>query len=710
MSFDSPFVLPADEYRRDLNILEHYEKDVVQYLCLMTGASVEQAQQYVRKNLQKGGRFPFKDPRILYTERGENGDRELKSEITLHRYLQEAIAREQLIAPSLTIYKNPRQSKSLLVDFIDDNIKARKKAKLAMFKAEKAGDKLKQSIYDKEQTNRKLSNNSLSGAHSSDGNPFFNKTAHITLTSTCRSTSGYGNANNEKLLAGNRHYWSPKIVLNNIISIINHTDYATLEQAMQTYGLKYPTVDDTLACIRYSTKLYWENRDAWRSITELIEKLTPLQRAAFVYTGDFYQVKVLNDAFTREMLGNLARHMDTPHPDPDSVLDDADEAIVQTANQICEVEMRGKELKEIKGTPEYGIVAAVVENIIKQLDHYRLFIKAFWVTENMPASVAHFPQSIRRTALTSDTDSTIFTVQDWIEWYFGDLKVTPQTNGLAAVLIYFSSQTIIHLLARMSANMGIEKSLLFKIAMKNEYKFDVYVPTQVAKHYFALIGCQEGNLWKEYKKEIKGVHLKSSNAPVFVMKEAEKLMLSIMHTVLRGEKIKIIPILKRIAEIEHGVVEAVSKGDPKYLRKNQIKAANSYTKEKEQSPYLQYLLWQEVFAPDYGEAAEPPYVAYKLAVDLKSPTKVREWCDSLENQALAERFKRFMVKYGKTNIGTIMVPEQIVISKGLPKELYEVAQLRGIVRDTTKVFYLILEALNIFVADPKNNRLLMDYY
>ena len=49
--------------------------------------------------------------------------------------------------------------------------------------------------------------------------------------------------------------------------------------------------------------------------------------------------------------------------------------------------------------------------------------------------------------------------------------------------------------------------------MKNEYKFDVFVPTQVAKHYYASIGCQEGNLYKAQEPEIKGVHLKSSNAP-----------------------------------------------------------------------------------------------------------------------------------------------------------------------------------------------------
>jgi multisubunit Na+/H+ antiporter MnhG subunit len=166
-----------------------------------------------------------------------------------------------------------------------------------------------------------------------------------------------------------------------------------------------------------------------------------------------------------------------------------------------------------------------------------VLIRGLWVTQNVPASLSHFPDSVRRAAITSDTDSTIFTVQDWVIWHQGRVTFNEMGNAVAAVMIFLAAQSITHVLARMSANFGIEEKRLYQIAMKNEFKFDVFVPTDVAKHYFAYISAQEGNLFAKYEKEIKGVHLKSSNAPKAVMKEAEKMMIHIMETVLAEKKI-----------------------------------------------------------------------------------------------------------------------------------------------------------------------------
>ena len=110
--------------------------------------------------------------------------------------------------------------------------------------------------------------------------------------------------------------------------------------------------------------------------------------------------------------------------------------------------------------------------------------------------MVYFPDSIRRSAITSDTDSTIFTVQDWVIWHKGKVEFSEGATALAtSVVIYLHRKTITHVLARMSANFGIETERIHQIAMKNEFKFDVFVPTQVAKHYYALISCQEGNVF-----------------------------------------------------------------------------------------------------------------------------------------------------------------------------------------------------------------------
>lgn len=707
----NPFVLPAEQYKRDINVLGHYQRDAALYVSKMTGRPVEECLEFVKRSVGPGGQFEFKDPDILFLERGENGDR-FKKTGKLSEYLGDAVKNQRLIAPTLTTYTNPKVNQSLLVDYIDGNVKARGVLKKAMFSAKMAGDELKETIYKIGQTNKKLSNNSISGAHVSASTPLYNKTAHSTLTSNCRSTSGYGNANNEKFLCGNRHYWNPDIVRNNIISIINNSDYLAMAQAMKRWGIRYPSVEDTMACIEYSTRLYWHSTEQTNRLRALVETLTEPERAAFVYTGDLYHLRKFNDGVVRAFIGRLSSRVEAIHPDPKSVMDDTIEEYHQLATQICSREMKGKTIRDVASTPVYGVLGSTVANIRDTILDYGDLIRAFWVTPNVPASVAYFPDSIRHAAVTSDTDSTIFTVQDWVEWQTGAITFDEQANAVAATMIFLAAQGIIHVLARMSANFGIEQKRLHQIAMKNEFKFDVFVPTQVAKHYFALIGCQEGNLFKEYEKEIKGVHLKSSNAPKAILKQATKMMEDIMNAVIQGEKLSISAILKQVADIERGVVESVRSGNPEYFRRGQIKISESYTKSAEESPYSHYLMWKEVFAPKYGDIQEPPYSCLKFSTELDSPTKTKLWLAQMEDRELAGRMEAWLLKYkgGVGSMTTFQLPEQVLTATGVPKEIMEVVGVRKIVLDTTTIFYIILETLGYYCLNDRMSRLCMDVY
>jgi hypothetical protein len=709
MSEISPFVRAKEVYQRRMDFLGAYVRDQAQHLVTMTGKPFDYCENYVREQLRKGGHFEFKDPPMQFMERGPNGDRELKNG-TLYKYISATIAEQDLIAPTLTTYINAAKDPSIISEFIDVNVDKRKKAKKLMFAAQRAGDVEKESIYNNEQNNKKISNNSISGGHLSASTVLFNPTGHSTLTSNCRATSGFGNTNNEKLLSGNRHYWCAEIVRNNIISVISNTDMGEIERAMQKYNMVYPSVEDVMSCIGYSTDLYWRDRQATAKLKELVDRLTPVQRAAFVYVGDMYQMAKLNNEMMRDLIGTMAQHPEEPHPDQEKMLKGATGTMMEAAVQICEEEMRGKDSSKMEGTREMGIVAQAIANMQSAIDKYADLIRAFLRTDNVPASLGWLPNMVRRSALTSDTDSTIFTVQDWVEWYFGEIRVDPRANAVAAVMVYFSSETIVHILAMMSANFGVEPKKLFQIAMKNEYKFDVFVPTQVAKHYFALMGAQEGNLFAKYKNEIKGVHLKSSNAPRKIIKAAEDLMLDIMNTIKDGKKIKIIPILKMVADYEREIFNEISSGGINYFRRGQIKPPDSYTKNEMESPFSQYILWNEVFGPDYGEVPPPPYTCVKITTTVDTPSKTREWLDSIENRHLATRMQAWLTKYNKKYLGTIQVPEQIVASRGIPKEILDIAGARKIVRDTTSVFYIILEALNFFYLDDRNSRLLMDLY
>jgi hypothetical protein len=716
---DNPFVLPASEYKRDIDVMEHYVNDTATYLSIMTGKAFKSCVDFVRRKIGKGGEFEFKDPKIMYLERQENGDREQQVG-TLSVYLKEAIERKELIAPTMTTYLNPNEKLSILVEFLDMNVKLRGKAKKEQFAARGRKDKKLEIAKKIEQTYRKLSNNSMSGAHVSASTPMYNKTAHNTLTSNCRTTSGYGNANNEKFLAGNRHYWCPDVTRNNIISIITHSNYELIEKAMAEFGIRHPTVEETIECVRYSAQLYWRHEREYERINLLISKLTPIQRSAFVYTGDLFHLMKLNQGVVRTMLDKLSARIDLS--DPRAVPSELqDEAIKNSPDDnkhlaalICISTLKGKGKEDLKQklTPDgYGAYVSTANNVGNVVEEYRSLIRAFWVTPNVPASVAYFPDSIRRVVVTSDTDSTIFTVQDWVVWYKGKLAFDEPSIGIAASLVFLTAQSITHILARMSANFGIEEKRIHQIAMKNEFFFDIFTPTQVAKHYYALQSTQEGDVFGEYELEIKGVHLKSSKAPKIIMKQAKDLMSRLMNTVVEGKLVSLDDTLKEVADLERKVIESVRSGKREYYLMAQIKNSASYTRGIDTPDYQQYLMWQQVFAPKYGEAPYPPFSCCTISVELDTPSATKKWLANMQDRELATRFENWIAKSNKKHLGsTFKVPIQCFDSVGMPPEILDVVDIRKTVINTVKVFYIILESLGYYCLNDKLTRLVSDHY
>ena len=215
--------------------------------------------------------------------------------------------------------------------------------------------------------------------------------------------------------------------------------------------------------------------------------------------------------------------------------------------------------KELLKTYKSQLFKSIVKNIETTVDAYSDFIRAFLVTTNVPPSIATLPSMVRSSVLVSDTDSSIFTVQDWVNWHQGRVGFDAKCYAVTNTMVFLSSRTVKHILAIMSVNSGIEESRIHQMAMKNEYTFDVLVPTQIAKHYFGGISCQEGQVYSEMKSEIKGVHLKSSNVSKGVITRAKKLMDDTVLRIMREEKIRIFDVLKHVADIEREFIDSIRK-------------------------------------------------------------------------------------------------------------------------------------------------------
>lgn len=705
------FVNPPSSYQRRINLIPTYVEDSALYLSLQTGQPMEICRDFVQEEIGRGGEHELVFPETMLLSRSKTtGDRTIRT-MPFNQYLDTVFGERLILAPTMTAYLPPDVKESILAQYISGNLLKRKKAKHEKFVAKMAGDKVMTAIKEGEQTSLKIKNNSLSGAHSSPFTILWNKSSHSTLTSTCRTATSYGNANNEKFLYGNRHYWSPDIVKTNIISTVRHTDYERLERIVRKYQLVLPSVEQTMTAIHRSTDLYWRSPSAMESIISLVTALSPIQRAAFLYTGDFYHLAQLNPELTRGFLTEMSAKATEPTEQPEHWVDKMDANLQAFVSILCAKELAGKSISDTKKERphDYALLAATARRIIGVHDKYEDLIRTLWVTDNLPASIFQLPSVIRRGAITSDTDSTIFTVQYWTEWYVGKLDFSETSVAIANTMVYLAAQLIRHILATFSGNMGVAAKDVSRLSMKNEYYFPIFTLTSRAKHYFAYIAAQEGNVYEKFDTEIKGVALRNSNVPPEIMAQAKKLMLDSMDTVISERKISVVETMQRIAKIENGIRAGVEAGRYNHLTKGQIKSQESY-KNPASSNFIYYAMWEEVFAEKYGHAPEPPYVAIKVSIDADNPTKLKNWIARMEDRSVADKMTEWVTRNARNGVTQLLLPEQVLAMTGVPKEAVCGVDIRGLIAQTMEAFYLVLESLGIFMRNDNITRLVSDVY
>lgn len=718
----NPFLLPVEHYERDLNIIDGYLNDNALYLHLMTGDAIEGCLEHVKSQVRPDGPTPLKNPRALILDKNRYGDREVKSG-TFMGFLNRVQKEKLLLSPSMAAYMPEHIRQSTHALYIEEGVKNRKKVKGEMFVAERALARPNLSEQEKNtyrdtmifkkgaQNNLKINNNSYSGATVSTATILHYKSTHSSLTSTCRTATSYANANNEKFIMGNRHYYHPEITKANLLSIINNTDLKEVQAVCDKYKLYYPTPEDVVEMVRYSTTTYWTSAKHFEDVLQMAKGMTPVMRAAVMYVGDLYQLYQHNKTFIKTFLDRLSQKGDPSVEVSDDEFKSYDGDTELLANFLCYEEVKGRDKETLlKETPEvFSLVKSTAKHALEVLVDYADFLKAFFMTRNMPSSIHAFPSVYRKAAVISDTDSTMFTLQYWVKEFYGSVVFTPEAKRLVFSLVFLISEVVMHILALQSANMGVSKKKLRLLAMKNEYYFAVLSLTTASKHYYASQDAQEGIMFLKSKMEVKGVGLRDSKVPPKINKTAKAMMEEIIETIKAGKSLDMQDILTRIANLEREIIHSVRSGSFEYLTTGQIKALDSY-KNEDNATFKQYEMWRDVFAPFFGAIKEPPYAVVKVSLDVCNKTAIEAWCEKMGNEKLALKFKTWMMEQRKTDLSTMLIPAVVVETTGIPKEITCAIDVRRIISNTMRTFYLMLESLGIFLVDKNNVRLISDYY
>lgn len=713
------FLRPVSEYKRDLNIVDGMLNDYARYIHLQTHAPFEECLEFVKAELRPGGAAPLRNPPALILDKNKYGDREAVNG-SFMGFLARVQKENLLLSPSMAAYMPEDRRQSTHALYIEEGVANRKKVKGEMFQAERAGNKELALFKKGAQNNLKINNNSYSGATVSTATILHYKSTHSSLTSTCRTATSYANASNEKFIRGNRHYYNPEVTKANLLSICSLTDMAQIQKACDQYGLVYPSPDQVMEMIEYNTKHYWGGSEQIGRIRTMVTNMSPVERAAVMYVGDMYHLYNLNKGAVRSFLEKLSALGDPNTPVTEEELGKVDGDTELLANFLCFEQVKGRDTKQLKeGDKDKGLepdpatlqlIRGTVVNIYAVLAEYKLFLEAFFMTQNMPSSIHEFPTIYRRAVPISDTDSTMFTLMWWIREFYGKVVFHAESRRIAFSLIFLISEVVMHQLALLSANMGVSQAKMRLLAMKNEYYFEVLNLTTRSKHYYASQDAQEGLLFLKSKMERKGVGLRDSKVPPKLQKLAGKMMDEIIETIKAGKELDMLDILTRIANVEREVIDSLRSGRFEYCTTAQVKAKESYKNEEDNSTFQQYLLWREVFGPTFGETQEPPYAAVKVSLAVNNKTEMEEWCKMMDNERLANRLRTWFMTNTKKDLTTLIIPYSVVETSGIPKEIAMVIDTRRVISNVMGTFYLMLESLGILLVEKNNIRLISDYY
>lgn len=715
----NPFVKEATYYKREMDILGEYVNASAHYLhSKHQQFSLDYCVNYVKEQMKKGGTNELKDPKVMFISQRKRGTR-AKEVTTLTGLLKEVIDDQSLImSPAMIAYQRPEIVTSLLSEFLFGNVRKRKDYKDLKFKYEQEGNKVLKVFYDILQTSVKELNNSLSGAGVSKFNAIYCKSSHLSLTAGCRTATSYANASNERFIAGNRHYHKPNVVLQELSNAVMYGPLTRISGVVKEYCINYPTVNDTMDCILKSSRKYWQDDRDEAFIRDYVMTMTPEARAAFCYTGDAYQLSLLNPGFVEGLFENFIavdKHYTESEICREDILKKLDGDKIVTISLFKSDLMVGKKFKELKSKhpEEYNQVNTAAYNFELLIHEHENLIDAFWRPRYLISSIGKFRSIMREAVLTSDTDSTIFSTMYWTHKITGQYDFSKTSYNVGYLVVYFASQIVSNALSLLCANMGIGVDKLDMLQMKNEYYFPIYALTNISKHYFALRSAQEGVVKETPELEMKGVHLISSKASEqFMMDFQDYVEKHILTSLMNDVKLGWHDYMDKPIKQELEIRKNIRTGQVDYYSREQIKNPEDYKHGEDNSNYFQYLLWREVFAPKYGSVDNPPLYAVKIPVDLSKPRKLKAWIQQVKDSdfALGERLETFLQSKDKSQFTSILVPQQIIQTVGLPAELLPVIDEARATSQIMTPYYIVLQSLGFYVGNSKNSRLLSDPY
>lgn len=623
---------------------------------------------------------------------------------------------DKIIAPFGSTYETATKISSFLKGMIDEKSALRKKEKKLMLKAKQMNDKVAATYHNNNQSTIKVNMNSLIGAMGSNYN-FLSSIANFnSVTSTGRYFVTNAFAHGERFLHGNFYFRNEEQLINHIMSCRRQgPDKEMVLSVCKKIGFKIPSTQEVYDFLIENLHKY-QFASEHPVVYRLLEHMHPGE-LTFIYYMSNMQHLVWNnewyfrpwmDAFFNDEYVDFSKMEDI---DPEELRSmDGDLAVVLSTvyNSEMPANAKGNSISIYETITDYPDLArrfvCISRYMQSKLEEIQEVFDLFMCHHVGITYIHELKHMFRDVIMLSDTDSILFTVKDWVQWYQNSLQFTVTAYSMNALVVYWLSKSIRSLLAHLSKSLGATGKDIHKMNMKNEFMMPIEITTSLKKHYASIPAIQEGVFYKTPKLDIKGVNLRGSNFCQETLDYVEWWIRDIIDTIYATGKIAISGKIIDVLRYERLIYDSIRNKETRFLNVDPVKNENEYA-EAEESIYFNYLFWEYVFSDKYGHILIPTKCYMLPLTNLDNPAYQAMLADKFPS--VKQKMQEFIKKYPTKKITRIPINP---LTNVIPEELIPIMHYKSIIYGNMKPFYIILQSLGVSLGNGKNKILFSDVY
>jgi hypothetical protein len=665
-----------------------YIQATASFLAKVRNISFEDAKEFVTKH----AKLNFKDvPVNVQVVDPITLDRTELEGSSLFQFLN--THRKDILTPSGSTYLTPHKKPSITRKFIHTKKALRKFHKKKALQAEASGDTVTAGIHEAAQSLIKIALNSLPGGMGSPYNPFYDKGGYNAITSLGRALIATSYTVAEQMLGGNFVWFHEEEVINFItVNIPYAPDYQTTVALCNKHGLDLINNDKLFTYFKNILDTYTTGTDEYPTLKQFVATLTQAECCYLYYVGN-YRHLIQSSPYSKSWIQKM---FDYSGISGEGIT--AQELFEVDGNLISMIicnftedmgELQVNELVDKK--PELASKIVACARYTKQVyDEWQELFEAYGHQKTAISRTNLKKYAKRNTVIISDTDSVIFTLVNWVQWFTGDIDTTLGAIQMSSVGIYWLIQGCQKALHIWCTHKGCDEKDIPEINMKNEFFYPTMVLFNIKKTYAGIISVREGMLLSTPKTDIKGGTIRGST----ICNETRGFITSlivddILTPSMRG-KLSAAELVKKIIAYEQKILtRSTEEGVVDYLKIWSLDNADHYA-DAIRSAHYYWMAWEAIFGDKYGHIALP-IKAPCVPLKDKIPASYWDWLKD-NHPDTHKRWILFLQRNNNRMPGNIAID---TLYNKIPPELLPIIDWRPVITHNLNPAYLCLDQLGI---------------